>query len=163
MSFFRCFAKHADPRNLLDPEQQFSTPWGSPDHGSCDKCKGAGKVRYECRSCISSGPAANCPSCQGRVGFEGVCPACEGSGKITRTRRRGVAVFPTLGGLYLYLAERDIDLSDQVIVELEGRLSDDRDLDADTGALLIRATRIIEVRPADARLIGSIRERLGPI
>ena len=83
----------------------FSTPWGAPEHGGCDKCDGTGSVRYECKSCVEGGAQATCPSCEGRVHFQGVRPACEGSRVIDRTRRRGVAVFPTLPGLYRYLAE----------------------------------------------------------
>jgi hypothetical protein len=64
-----------------------------------------------------------------------------------------VSAFPTLAGLYRYLAEREVDLEGSVVVELEAELSDDRDLDADAGALLVVPTRIVarhEVEPADS-------------
>jgi hypothetical protein len=93
------------------------------------------------------------------VRFEDVCPACEGDGTITRTRRDGIAVFPSLPGLYRYLAERDADLVDKCVVEMEGRLSGDRDLDADCGALLIHPTRLVSVRPFDEGLFESVRAR----
>lgn len=117
-------------------------------------------MSYECRSCLEGGAVEDCPSCEGRVHFEGVCPACEGDGEITRTRRDGVAVFPSLAGLYRYLAERDADVLDKVVVEMEGRLSGDRDLDADAGALLLHPTRLVSVRPFDAGLLESIRTRV---
>lgn len=62
----------------------------------------------------------SCPAeaaCEGRVHFEGFCPVCEGGGAIDRTRRRGIAVFPTRAGLYRYLAERDAEVGDKVMVE----------------------------------------------
>ena len=151
MSFFHCCPTSADPQQLLEPGQ-VTTPSGSPDHGPCDKCEEAGRVRHECRSCLADGPSVGCPACGGRVRFEDTCPTCEGSGEITRTSRRGVAVFPTLGGLTMYLREKGVELDDRVIVELEGPLSDDRDLDADAGALLIHPTRIVDVHAADQRV-----------
>jgi hypothetical protein len=132
----------------LKPEEQFTTPSGSSDHGPCDKCGGTGSVQYQCRSCLADGASQVCPACRGRVRFEDVCPACEGSGEITRTRRRGIAAFPTLGGLSLYLREKRVDLTDRVIVELEGTLSSDRELDADCGAVLIYPTGVVSVLPA---------------
>jgi len=150
--FFRLFDADEDPATLLDSANQVSTPWGKADHGACDKCDGSGRTTYMCRSCIEPGQH-DCPACAGRVRFEDVCPACEGSGVINRTTRRGVSAFPTLAGLYRYLAEREVDLEGSVVVELEAELSDDRDLDADAGALLVVPTRIVarhEVEPADS-------------
>jgi hypothetical protein len=46
-----------------------------------------------------------------------------------------------------------------MVVELEGRLSDERDIDADAGALLLMPERIVEATPLDTRLIAAIRER----
>jgi hypothetical protein len=57
-------------------------------------------------------------------------------------RRAGISSFPTLQGLRRYLAERDEDPSGEVILELEGDLSSDRDLDADEGAILVFPHRI---------------------
>lgn len=159
-TYFHSCPAEADPESLLDPERQFTTPWGAPNHGACDKCGGEGSVRYECKSCLEAGADAACPACQGRVRFEAVCPACEGEGVIDRTRRRGIAVFPSRAGLYRYLAEREAEVGDRVLVELEGELSEDADLDADAGALLLNPTRIVSVQPFDEALIASIRERL---
>ena len=158
--FFHCSSAELDPRRLLDPDQQLTEPWGSPDHGHCDKCGGEGSTLYECRSCIESGSVADCPACQGRVRYRETCPACLGDGQIDRTRRRGVAAFPTREGLYRYLAERNANLERKVVVELAGRLSDERDLDADTGALLVHPEQVVEVLPLDAELIAAIRARL---
>ena len=41
------------------------------------------------------------------------------------------------------LAEGDADLDGCVILEFEGELSGDRDLDADAGALLVKPARIV--------------------
>jgi hypothetical protein len=159
-TYFHSCPAEADPQSLLDPERQFTTPWGEPNHGPCDKCEGGGSVRYECKSCLEDGADAECPACEGRVHFEGVCPACEGGGQIDRTKRRGVAVFPSRAGLYRYLAERDADVAGRVLVELEGELSGDGDLDADAGALLVHPRQIVSVGPFDLELFEAVRERV---
>ena len=148
-TYFHHYEADADPNQLLDPGNWVSTPWGGPDHGPCDKCGRSGRCRFRCFSCLEEGTRSDCPACGGRVEYEDVCPTCEGNGEITRTKRSGVSVFPTLGGLYRYLDERDADLSESVILELQGRLSADRDLDADAGALLIYPTAVISRRPID--------------
>lgn len=148
--YFRRFPASEDPAQLLRPENQCSTPWGEPEHGPCDKCRGAGTVQYRCRSCLETGASPECPSCGGRARFTDVCPSCEGDGTIDRDWRDGVSVFPNLAGLYRYLAERDAGGDgDCVMLELEGELTGDRDLDADAGALLIRPTRIVARHPFD--------------
>jgi RecJ-like exonuclease len=157
--FFHCCPADADPQRLLAPNRQLTEPWGDDDHGPCDKCRGRGVVLYECRSCLEAGAVADCPSCQGRVRFRETCPACLGSGHIEHTRRRGVAVFPRREGLYRYLAERGAVLAGKAIVELEGQLGDERDLDADAGALLVHPERIVEVQPLDVELVEAIRAR----
>lgn len=159
-TYFHCFSAEADPELLLDPEQQFTEPWGGPDHGRCDKCGGAGTTLYRCRSCMEIGAKADCPACQGRVRFRETCPACLGNGHIDHTRRAGLAVFPAPEGLYRYLAEKNADVTGKVVVELEGRTSEERDLDADAGALLVLPERIASVVPLDTELIESIRERI---
>ncbi len=158
--FFHCCPADSDLRSLLDPDNQLTEPWGGHDHGPCDKCAGAGSVLYECRSCLETGARPGCPACEGRVRFEAVCPACLGDGVIDHTRRHGVAVFPTREGLYRYLAERDARVEGKVVVELEGRIADERDLDADAGALLVHPEEIVEVQPLDPELIEAVRSRL---
>ncbi len=162
-TFFHCHSSDIDPQCLLDPDRQFTEPWGSSDHGACDKCGSRGTTLYECRSCLERGPEADCPACQGRVKFEETCPTCEGSGVIDRTRRHGVAVFPSLEGLYRYLVEKDGELKGKVFVELQGRLSEERDLDADAGALLIFPEKIVAVRAVDREIVEAIRKRLGVV
>jgi DnaJ-class molecular chaperone len=98
-------------------------------------------TEYRCASCLERGAQPACPACGGRVIFEDVCPACEGDGHIDRTERNGVSVFPTVEGLLRYSAERGADVEE--IVELEGELTGDRDLDADAGALLVRPRRVV--------------------
>lgn len=161
-TFFHCHPNGEDPEVLLDPDNQVSEPWGEPDHGRCDKCRGAGTTAYECFSCAEAGTDPGCPACQGRVRFEQTCPACLGSGEIHRTRRRGVAVFPSREGLYRYLAWKDdADVDGKLVVELAGQLSDDCDLDADHGALLVFPERVVSVEPLDSGAVDSIRMRVG--
>ena len=153
--YFHRWPVDEDPSELLRPENQESTPWGAPDHGPCDKCRGAGETRYGCSSCLERGAAAGCPACAGRVEFVDVCPSCEGDGQIDRTRRDGVSVFPSIEGLVRYIEAREAGSDGYVVVELEGELTGDRDLDADAGALLLRPTRVVATRPFDdARLRG---------
>jgi hypothetical protein len=159
-TFFHHDDSGLDLGDLLDPEKQFSTPWGDSDHGPCDKCSGAGRCRHRCLSCIEGMPSPACPACGGRVEFEDVCPACEGGGEITRTKRSGVSVFPTAAGLYRYLAEQDAEIHDTIVVEVRGSVSVDRDLDADSGALLVHPTEIVSCGPTDRERIADLRARL---
>ncbi len=85
---------------------------------------------------------------------------CGGDGEITHTRRHGIAVFPAREGLYRYLAEKRAEVEGKVVVELEGAISEERDLDADAGALLVCPEEIIAVTPLDPRLIAEVRQRL---
>ena len=160
--YFRRFSASQDPTQLLDPDDQVSTPWGSSDHGPCEKCSGAGRVRYRCLSCLErEEPDTGCPSCAGRVTYQDVCPSCEGTGSVSRTERHGVSVFPTERGLYRYLLEREVELGDDdVVLELAGKRSDDLDLDADEGALLVLPTEIIDRRPSDRDVVDEISARL---
>ena len=158
--YFRHLDETADAQHLLDPGAQVSTPWGEPDHGPCDKCDERGSVPYRCLSCMEGGSKSDCPACTGRVEWLDVCPTCAGTTRIVGTRRQGVSVFPTIGGLYRYLVERDADLDGSVIVELEGKLSDEPDLDADSGALLIHPTRVVTRHPVDSERMEDIRRRL---
>src|SRR5436190_2873312 len=153
-SYFRCWPVDEDPAALLRPDRQYSTPWGAPDCGPCDKRQGSGTTAYACRSCLERGADNACPACHGRVEFSGECPVCEGDGQIDRTTRDGVSVFPSFEGLYRYLAEREAETAGYVILELEGELTGDVDLDADAGAVLIRPTRVIGALPFDYARAG---------
>lgn len=157
MPYFRRYPRDEDPRDLLDPENQFSTPWGTADHGPCDKCEGEARVLYECLSCLAEGPDESCPACSGRVRFEDRCPTCEGNGVIDRTRRRGVSAFPTEAGLYLYLAEEGADLANDVMLELEAEPTGELDLDAERGAVLVRPTAVLASREFDPARLSRIR------
>jgi hypothetical protein len=159
--YFRSAGADEKPADLLEPENQISTPWGDSDHGACEKCSGEGRVSHRCLSCLErDAPDPGCPSCAGRVRWEGACPSCEGTGTIDRTERHGVSVFPTEKGLYRYLLERDAELDGCTLVELEGKRSDDVDLDADVGALLVLPSQIVDQRPIDGRLVEEVRSHL---
>jgi hypothetical protein len=136
--YFRLHPDDRDPAELLDPENQVSEPWGGTIWGRCDKCGGSGRTE--------------------RQHGEGECPACEGSGEIDDSQRDGVSVFPDEDGLYGYMVRRDADLEGAVLLELEGRRSDDEDFDADEGALLVHPTRIVDARPPDRERIARLRD-----
>jgi hypothetical protein len=158
--FFHCCPARLDPGQLLDEERQVTEPWGEREHGPCDKCGGEGTAAYECLSCVEAGARAGCPACQGRVRFRETCPACLGSGTIDHTARRGIAVFPRREGLLGYLARKgEAELDGRVLVEVEGPLSEERDLDADLGALLVRPRRIVSVAPLDPAAVKSTGRR----
>jgi rRNA maturation protein Nop10 len=94
------------------------------------------------------------------VYYERECPACGGSGCIDDPARRGVSVFPDEDGLYRYMLKREGRLGDRALVVLAGELSDDEDVDADEGALLVRPTEVVEVRDVDHACIERLREEL---
>jgi hypothetical protein len=77
------------------------------------------------------------------------CPVCRGTGEIDPAVRHGISVFPRLEGLLRYMADKEADVSGQLVVELEGVHSPDRDFDADEGALLIVPTRVVGARPVE--------------
>ena len=161
-TFFHCHPEGEDPGVLLDPGQQVTEPWGEPEHGPCDKCEGEGDTVYECFSCVEAGADPDCPVCQGRVQFQQTCPTCQGSGEIHRTQRRGIAVFPRREGLYRYLAwKNDASIENKLVVEMAGEPSDDCDLDADHGAMLIFPQQLVSVERLDAEVVASIRDRIG--
>jgi hypothetical protein len=145
-TYFRLHQADEDPRELLDPEKQKSEPWGGTIWGRCEKCGGTGKTRHECESCKASGRDESCPSCHGEMYYEQKCPACEGTGEIDDSERDGVSVFPDEEGLYRYMRNRDADFNGAKLVELEGEPSEDKDFDADEGALLVHPTKIVDVR-----------------
>jgi hypothetical protein len=160
--FFHSCGVDDDLQRLLNPAEQVTQPWGGHDHGPCDKCRGEGTTIYGCSSCMEAGAKPDCPACQGRVRFRETCPACLGSGLIDHTLRHGIAAFPSREGLYRYLADKpDAQFQGKVMVELEGPISEERDLDADAGALLICPERIVSVAPLDPSVVEAIRAREG--
>jgi hypothetical protein len=151
--------KGEDPELLLDPRRQRSEPWEGTIYQRCDKCRGSGETLHECESCLE-GPDPQCPSCGGEVRYRGECPACEGSGEIDDSSREGVSVFPDEDGLYRYMLKRDAELSEAILVELEGPQSADEDFDADEGAILIRPTEVVGRRPIDRERLEQLRAEL---
>ena len=157
--FFRVHPPDDDPQALLDPREQVTEPWGDDGEGPCDKCHGTGRTEHECESCRAE-RRGDCPSCQGEVSYARDCPACEGTGRISDPERRGVSVFRDEDGLYRYFIKREGRLRGQRLVELEGELSEDEDIDADEGALLVRPTRIVDVREVDLDCVERLREQV---
>ena len=156
-TFVRLHPADEDPEDLLRPEEQRTEPWGGTIYGRCDKCGGSGETDHECESCKEGPPRDDCPSCQGRVQYRGECPACGGSGEIDDSERDGVSVFPDEDGLYRYMVKRDAELEGSKLVELEGEPSGDEDFDADEGAVLVRPTRIVDVREPDRERAERLR------
>jgi len=144
--YFRLHPVDEDPERLLDPASQESKPWHGTIYGRCDKCGGVGRTEHECESCSVGQPDPGCPACGGRVRFVAECPACGGSGQVDDSARDGVSVFPDEDGLYRYMVRRGADFGGACLVELEGEPTGDDDFDADEGALLIRPTRVVDVR-----------------
>jgi hypothetical protein len=159
-TFFHSCEADADIQRLLNPAEQVTEPWGRHDHGPCDKCGGEGTALYECSSCMEAGVDSGCPACHGRIRFRETCPACLGDGQIDHTVRHGIAAFPRKEGLYRYLAgEPEAQLEEKLVVELEGPISEERDLDADAGALLVCPERIVSVTALDPAVVDAIRAR----
>jgi hypothetical protein len=160
-TYYRIDQKDEDPERLLDPENQRTEPWSGTVRGRCDKCGGSGQVEYECESCKANGPDSGCEHCGGHVTYMGECPVCHGTGEIDDSAREGVSVFPDLDGLYRYMLKRDADLDENCrVLKLEGEQSNDRDFDADEGAVLVNPTKILEVGELDRDRIERIREEL---
>lgn len=158
--YVRVDPKKEDPERLLDADEQTSEPWSGTVYGRCDKCGGSGRTEHECESCKEQRDP-DCPSCGGELRFEAECPACEGSGKIDDSCRDGVSVFPDEDGLYRYMIKRKADLDDDCrLVELEGDEASDEDFDADEGALLVRPTKIVDVREPDWERIEELKREL---
>jgi RecJ-like exonuclease len=150
-----------DPACLLDPDHQESEPWGGADSGPCTKCARRGTTMFTCATCEARGPDPACPVCGGRVRYEDDCPACGGSGEVDHETRSGVSAFLDEEALYRYLIDHDARLDGSVrLIEMEGALSEQRDFDADEGALLIHPTRIVDVREPDWQLIASLSARV---
>ena len=145
-TYYRLNRPGDDPEDLLDPDEQVTEPWGGTVYGRCDKCGGTGHTHFER---------------EGEPVHEDDCPACGGSGEIDDSRRDGVSVFPDLENLYRYMVRRNAELDEGTkVVALEGLPSEDRDFDADEGALLVHPTRIVSVEPFDRERIAKLRSEL---
>ena len=131
--YYRLQKPGDDPEDLLDPDEQRTEPWGGTVYGRCDKCGGTGHTAYEHEE------------------DKRECPACRGTGEIDDSTRDGVSVFPDVDGLYRYMVRRNAELDEGTrVVTLEGLPSDDRDFDADEGALLVVPTRVVSAKELEA-------------
>lgn len=72
-----------------------------------------------------------------------------------------MSAFPTEEGLYRYLVEKGAELDDSIVVEVSGGVSSDRDLDADSGAILVHPQAIESWRPVSLARIAEVRARRG--
>jgi hypothetical protein len=156
----RCYLKipvAEDPQQLLDPDLQLTAPWrGSEDGERCDKCRGRGRVGFECWSCLLTGTNHACPVCHGRGRFEGKCPVCRGTGETDAQPRQGVSAFPTAEALYHHLLATDAE-GVGTLVEIEAEAADDVDFYADQGSLLVTPTAIERTRPMEPDSLQAIR------
>jgi DnaJ-class molecular chaperone len=158
--YFRLHPADDDTARLLDPEQQQSEPWAGTIYGRCDKCRGEGQTMHEWKSCKEF-PRSDCPSCGGEGSYRAECPACRGSGEIDDSEREGISVLPEEDGLYRYMAARDGNVADAKLLVLEGESTGDTDFDADEGAVLIRPTRVVDVREPALERMDELREKQG--
>ena len=157
MRCYRLEPAAGDPQRLLDPDRQWTEPWGGSGDGErCDKCRGSGRTGYECWSCLLTGTNPSCPACRGRVRWESKCPVCHGDGKVDGKPRRGLSACPTAECLYRYLLSRESDPVG-MLVEFEADLADDVDFDADEGVILVIPTSIESTRPLEPESISTIR------
>lgn len=162
MHFFRMNPSSQNPSRLLSEEGQWTEPWGnSEDGGSCEKCGGTGRARYECWPCVLTGARKACPVCSGAVRWDDECPVCRGSGRVDGKPRHGVSVFPTVEGLYHYMLTKEADVAECVVVELEGDPAGDVDFDADQGAILVIPRRILRCAAVDRELSSRVESRSG--
>jgi RecJ-like exonuclease len=146
-----------DPQALLDEERWRTGPWGGSEDGErCDKCRGRGRTKFECWSCLITGTNHSCPSCQGRVRYESKCPVCRGTGEVDGQPRRGLTAFPTAEALYHHAISTEANLVG-TLVELEAELADDVDFDADQGSILVIPTAIANARPIEPDALDTIR------
>lgn len=76
------------------------------------------------------------------------CTSCRGQGEVEDVRR-GVSCCTSLEALRDYFADRDVNTEGDVVVELEGELSEDDDWDAASGAVLIYPRQIVSVVPVE--------------
>jgi DnaJ-class molecular chaperone len=156
----RCYLKLSaaeDPQRLLEAGLQLTPPWrGSEDGERCDKCRGRGRVGFECWSCLLTGANHACPVCHGRARWEGKCPVCRGTGKTDAQPRQGVRAFPTVEALYHHLLANDA-AAVGMLVEIEAEPAEDVDFYADQGSLLVTPTAIERTRPMEPDSLHTIR------
>jgi hypothetical protein len=156
---FRCFRiqpADRDPAALLDPATWKSRVWVGTVYRTCPGCRGEGEVVGDPRPCVSCTDDVDmCDACRG-LGFVSdvdVCPTCQGVGEVDDSVRRGVSACRTIDDLYRYFAEREADIADCVVVEMEADIADEEDWDHQRGAILVYPRRIISVTPLDPQLV----------
>jgi len=124
------------PEDLLRPEHQTSSVWVGHAERKCSACNGSGCQWEEAD-----------PDDEDDYGRSVECDHCDGVGRIEISTQDGVSVCGSLRELVAYLSERSFYASGTVVLlALEGEpVTDDEDVDAAAGALLVRPTRIVSV------------------
>ncbi|MGL5911771.1 MAG: hypothetical protein ACRCZP_17345 [Phycicoccus sp.] len=134
--------------DLLDADLQVSRAWEALD--------------VECGSCQGHGTVLGARDEETGDYAEDTCDACDGSGRVEDVRQ-GISVCRSVDDLCDYFAERvdhhDDYVSTLVMVELEGRLSEDDDHDHGTAGrpLLILPSAVVAVTPVPAELAEAMR------
>ncbi|MEV6818457.1 hypothetical protein AB0M72_06850 [Nocardiopsis dassonvillei] len=131
---FRIDQASRDLNELLDPEHWMSSAWG-------------GDTLRDCRGCVDCRPDEDD---RGETRWQ-----CYGE-RLVEDVRHGISVCRDVDELVTYFATVGGDLSDVVLVELEGEYSDDEGHDAHLGEWLILPSRIVSATP----LSDEIRERI---
>jgi hypothetical protein len=145
-TYYRIQSADRDPQDLIG-DHHLSRVWVGHRERRCEECGGSGSIIDRSYRCPETGDYG-----------EMSCKACDGQGWV-EDLRRGVSVCDSIETLAAYLSERDYGSAEgQVVIELEGDISDDEDHDS-TGQvgdpLLVHPTRIVSVRDAaEAQLEG---------
>lgn len=134
MTWYRIESADADHARLLDPSQQVSSVWGGAEY--CTR---------PCRACGASGYVWERDAEDAEP-----CSQCDGEGAIPDGERAGISVCHSVQGLVTYFRGRAADLTDVVLIELEGECSEEDDWDAAYGAYLVFPTEIVSVAPLSA-------------
>ncbi len=125
MTYYRIQSAARNPQELLDSDNWFSGRWG-------------GEILRDCQGC------ADCVDDEWDIREEHW--SCDGTGQVDDIRY-GVSVCRSLEDLAAYYATVGGDLTDAVVVELDGGLSDDEGHDANLGEVLVLPDRIVSVTP----------------
>lgn len=132
--YYRVHSGTEPVERLLSPDRWESRVWVGESYRRCEDCGGEGRT-YE---------------------TDEFCEPCRGQGDVEDVRR-GVSCCRSLEALRNYFAGCEANMEGDVVVELEGELSEDEDWDDASGAVLIYPSWIVSVVPAAEVFTGGER------